>query len=298
MRLLVAGASGFLGTHLVEALRAGGDEVVTLVRRPASGRHEASWDPAAGVLDPAALRDVDVVVNVAGSPTLGNPHSDKWAHALRESRISTTRLLAERIAQQERPPDFLAQNGLAWYGDHGSEVVDESSDSRGDAFMTGVCRDWQEAAEPAQAAGARVAVLRTVPVLDRTSAPMKQLVLLFRLGLGARLGSGRQFFPVISLRDWVAGVVHVARHGTLGGPVNLCAPQVPTNAEFTDGLARALHRKAFLVAPSFVLRPAAGRLAPEVLGSINCRPEALEDSGFEFRDGDVDAVIATALGRP
>jgi hypothetical protein len=295
VRLLVAGASGFLGANLVEALRTRGDEVVTLVRRPARSAGEVTWDPAAGVLDPAVVRDADVVVNLAGSPTLGNPHSGKWARTMRESRISTTRLLAETIARQDRPPAFLAQNGLAWYGDHGTEVVTEDSDSRGDAFMTGLTRDWQDAATPAIEAGARVCILRTVPILDRSSAPMKQLIPLFKLGLGARLGSGGQYFPVISLRDWVGAVVHLCDHATVAGPVNICAPVTPTNREFTAALASALHRKAFLAAPSFVLGPAAGRLAPELLGSVNTRPDVLEDSGFAFADRDVDDVVAAAL---
>ncbi len=295
MLLLVAGASGFLGRHLVEGLRANGDEVRSLVRSAPSAPDQVRWDPAHGSLDPTALDGVDVVVNVAGSPTLGNPHSKTWARNMLESRVSTTRTLADAIAAHPGKPAFLAQNGVGWYGDHGPEVITEASGTRGDAFMTNVSREWQSAATPAVDAGARVCVLRTVPVYDRTAPPLKQQLLMFQLGLGAQLGDGRQFFPVISLRDWVAAVIHVGHDASLSGPVNLCAPRTPTNAEFTQALARAVHRKAFLRVPAFVIKPCAGRMANEVLGSLNVVPEVLDKSGFRFRDEDVDDVLAEGL---
>lgn len=300
MRLLVAGATGFLGRHLVEELRAHGDEVRTLTRSSPRSADEMQWDPASGRLDPSALEGVDVVVNVAGSPTIGNPHSKKWARALRESRVSTTATLAEAIASRSDAatrPAYLAQNALAWYGDHGTEVVTEESDSRGESFMTTVCRDWQAAAAPAVEAGARVCLMRTVPVLDRSAPPLKQLRLLYQLGLGARLASGRQFFPVVSLRDWVAAAVHLAHDESVSGPVNVCAPRTPTNAEFNQALARAVHRKALLAVPGFVVKAGAGPMANEVLGSVNVVPEVLDKAGFRFRDNDVDDVLATALSR-
>jgi uncharacterized protein (TIGR01777 family) len=298
VRVLVAGASGFLGRHLVEALRTGGDELLTLTRSAPKAADEIAWDPAAGKLDPTALDGVDVVVNVAGSATIGNPHSQKWARELRESRVSTTRTLAEAIAGHPGRPAFLAQNGVGWYGDHGPEVITETADSRGDAFMTHVSRDWQDAATPAVEAGARVCHLRTAPVYDRTSPPLKQLIPVFKLGLGAQLSDGRQFFPVISLRDWVGAAVHLAHDSSVSGPVNMCAPRTPTNAEFTQALAGALHRKALLRVPAFVIRPGAGRMANEVLGSLNVTPEVLDKAGFEFHDQDVDDVLAAALAAP
>jgi uncharacterized protein len=298
MRFLVAGSSGFLGRHLVEGLRANGDEVRALVRSAPSAPDQVRWDPAHGTLDPAVLDGIDVVVNVAGSPTLGNPHSKKWARNLLESRLSTTRTLAEAIARHPGKPAFLAQNGVGWYGDHGPEVITETSASRGDAFMTQVSRDWQDAATPAVEAGARVCVLRTVPVYDRTAPPLKQLLLMFKLGLGAQLGDGRQFFPVISLRDWVGAAIHVGHDTSLSGPVNLCAPRTPTNAEFTQALARAVHRKAFLSVPAFLIKPGAGRMANEVLGSLNVVPEVLDRTGYKFQDLDVDDVLAEALKQP
>lgn len=295
MRIVIAGASGFLGTHLSDELGRRGHEVTALVRRPTSAPHESTWDPYAGIYDRGVIEGADVVVNLAGAPTAGNPHSQKWAAELRESRVTTTRLLARAIAGAEAPPAFLAGNGISWYGDHGAEVLTEESDSRGDSLLTRVTREWQAAADPAVEAGARVCVLRTAPVMDRRSEPLRQLRVLFKLGLGARLGDGSQYMPMISLRDWVGGVVHLAEHDTARGPFNLTAPEAPTNAEFTQVLAAAVHRPALVATPKALLKLAAGQMAPELLGSLNVRPAALERAGYGFRDRDVSAVLAAGL---
>jgi uncharacterized protein (TIGR01777 family) len=296
MRFLIAGASGFLGSRLREHLVGAGHDVTALVRR-APGTGEARWDPYAAELDADLVEGSDVVVNLAGSPTLGNPHSKRWADDLRSSRVTTTRVLADAIAASSRRPAFLAGNGISFYGDHGDEPLPETAESSGDAFLTGVTIAWQAATQPAVDAGARVCVLRTAPVMDRASAPLRQQLLQFKAGLGGRLGSGRQFQPMISRRDWVAAVTFLAEHDDVSGPVNLCCPQTPTNAEFTQQLARLVHRPAFLTAPAAVLRPAAGRMAPELLGSIRAVPQVLTDAGFEFQDHTVAAVLASATGR-
>lgn len=293
--VVIAGASGFLGSHLTEELTSRGHSVVALVRRATSSPDESAWDPYAGVYDRDVIERADVVVNLAGAPTIGNPHSTKWQRELRESRVTTTRVLAAAIATSERKPAFLAGNAVAWYGDHGSAVVTEESDSRGDSFLTGVTREWQDAAGPAVDAGVRVCFLRTSPVIDKSGPPLKQLRVLTKLGLGARLGSGRQHMTIVSLRDWVGGVTHLVEHDDVRGPVNLCAPETPTNQEFTDALARAVGRKAFLAVPSFAIELGAGKLAPEALGSVNLRPAVLEDAGYRFRDRTVHEVIRTAL---
>ena len=294
MRVLLAGASGFLGTHLREALVAGGHRVTALARAPARSDDQSTWDPYAGTLDPAVVEAADVVINLAGSPTLGNPHSKKWARELRASRVTTTSVLARAIAGSQRRPAFLAGNGISVYGDHGQEPLTEAAESRGDALLTSVTREWQAAADPAVEAGARVCILRTAPVMDRRSPPLKQLRLLFLAGAGGRFGDGRQRMPMISLRDWVGAVVHLAEHADVAGPVNLCCPRTPTNREFTSELARQLHRPSFATVPRLALK-AAGPMAPELLGSLNVVPEALLASGFEFRDPDVSAVLSAAL---
>jgi uncharacterized protein (TIGR01777 family) len=301
VKVLLAGASGFLGTHLREALVTHEHTVVSLVRGPSRAPDQSTWDPYGGALDRGLVEAADVVVNLAGSPTLGNPHSDKWASELRESRVTTTRVLAKAIAGSERRPAFLAGNGISYYGDHrdlGDPELDETAESRGDALLTRVTREWQAATEPAAEAGARVCVLRTSPVMDRRSAPLKQLRLLFRSGLGGRLGDGKQHMPMTSLRDWVGAVVHLAEHADASGPFNICCPRTPTNAEFTKTLASQLHRPAFATAPRFALKAGAGKMAPELLGSLNVVPAALVTAGYQFLDPDVESVLRAGLSAP
>ena len=295
LSLVLAGGSGFLGTHLRNALTERGHTVTTLVRRPTQGPAEATWDPYAGVVPQSVVDAADVVVNLAGSPTLGNPHSKKWARELRESRVTTTQVLAEAIAAAPTPPAYLAGNGISYYGDHGSTVLTEASDTRGHALLTDVTRQWQAATIPAEQAGSRVCILRTSPVMDRRAAPLQQLRLQFKAGVGGRLGDGSQYMAMTSLRDWVGAVVHLAEHPSAVGPFNLCLPEAPTNAEFTRSLAKALGSKAFLPVPAPVLKVAAGAMAPELLGSLNVRPAALLASGYTFLDADVEALLETAL---
>lgn len=298
MRVVIAGSSGFLGTALRHFLADQGHEVVRLVRRQPSAADESRWDPYAGELDQAVIDGADVVVNLAGSPMVGNPHSKKWARELRDSRVTTTRVLAEAVARSVKagsPTTFLAGNAIGIYGDHGDEVVTESSDCRGNSLLTGVTRDWEAAADPARDAGARVCVLRTAPVIDRRNPPLKQMRPLFRLGLGARLGDGRQYFPIVSLRDWVGAAAFLAGSADSSGAYNLACPVTPTNAEFTHALADLLGRKARLAVPAPALKVATGPMAPEVLGSVRAEPAALVADGYRFQDDDAREVIAAAL---
>ncbi len=294
MRFLIAGATGFLGTRLDEQLTARGHQVTALVRRPPR-RGEIRWDPYTAGLGTEVVDHHDVVVNLAGSPTAGNVHSKKWAEELMRSRVTTTGVLAEAIAASSTKPVFLAQNGIGFYGDHGAQVLTEEADSRGEALLTRVCRAWQAATQPAERAGARVCVLRTSPVYDRRSQPLKALRLLFKAGLGGPLGDGRQYVPMISTRDWVNAVIHLAESSEARGAFNLCCEQLPTNREFTDELARQLHRPAILRVPAVVLRPAAGQMSNELLGSVNAVPAALLADGFTFQDRDVSAVVREGL---
>ncbi|WP_300463130.1 TIGR01777 family oxidoreductase [uncultured Nocardioides sp.] len=297
LHVVVAGSSGFLGTHLTAALQRQGHRVTCLVRRPAEHEGESTWDPYSDVYDREVIESADVVVNLAGAPLVGNVHSKRWAQDVLESRVTTTRLLARAIAESERPAAYLAGNGIAIYGSQGDTVLTETSPSTGDALLTTVTRQWEEATTPAREAGSRVVVLRTSPVMDRRSAPLGPLTLLFKSGLGGKLGSGAQHMPMISLRDWVGAVLHLAADDDAHGPVNLCCVDTPTNAEFTRTLASAVHRPAFARVPAKVLEVAAGPMAPELLGSVNARPQALLDQGFVFRDPDVRAVVQAGLQR-
>src|SRR4051812_7899653 len=294
MHFLIAGSSGFLGTRLSAQLTALGHRVTALVRR-SPGPGEIEWDPYGARLGSDVVEAVDVVVNLAGSPTAGNPHSEKWANALMSSRVTTTRVLAESIAESDSKPVFLAGNGIGVYGDHGQERITEDSHSRGDSLLGRVSRAWQDAAQPAVDAGARVCILRTSPVYDRRSQPLGALRLQFKAGLGGRLGDGHQYVPLISARDWVDAVIHLAETDSASGPFNLCCERVPTNAELTKELARQLHRPAFAHVPAPVLRKAAGEMAPELLNSVNSYPQALLDSRFTFRDPDIAAVLREGL---
>ena len=295
LSILLGGGSGFLGSHLRRALTERGHSVTTLTRRPAESSSEVAWDPYGDGVPQQAVDAADVVINLAGSPTLGNPHSKKWARELRESRVTTTRVLAEAIAAAPRPPAYLAGNGISYYGDHGSAVLTEVSDTRGHALLTDVTREWQAATTAADEAGARVCILRTSPVMDRRSAPLQQQRLQFLAGAGGRIGNGEQYMPMSSLRDWIGAVAHLAEHPTASGPFNICLPEAPTNAEFTRALARAVRRPAFLHVPAAVIRVAAGEMAPELLGSVNVRPAALLESGYEFLDTDVAEMLRSAL---
>jgi uncharacterized protein (TIGR01777 family) len=297
MQVVIAGASGFLGTHLTRVLEGRGHRVTGLTRRQTTRAGQSTWDPALGRVDPDVVEAADVVVNLAGTPTLGNPHSQQWADNLRSSRVQSTATLAEAIAVSQRKPAFLAGNGISVYGDHGSEPLTETADSRGDDLLTEVTRVWEAAAEPARDAGARVCILRTAPVMDVRSQPLKALRLLFTFGLGGRLGDGEQYFPMISLRDWVGGVAHLVEHQDASGPFNLSCPETPTNAQFTQALGRALGRPTLLPAPAFAIRLGASQMAPELLGSKNSVPQALIDAGYEFRDRDVTAVLAAGLAQ-
>ncbi len=295
LSVVLAGGSGFLGSHLKSSLVEHGHTVTSLVRRPASGPSEATWDPYAGQVPRELVEAADVVVNLAGAPTLGNPHSKKWARELRESRVTTTRVLAEAIAASPTPAAFLAGNGISYYGDHGSAVLTEAADTRGHALLTDVAREWEAATLTAERAGSRVCILRTSPVMDREAPPLKQQRLQFKAGLGGTFGNGSQYMPMSSLRDWVGAVVHLAEHESASGPFNICLPQAPTNKEFTKALAQALGRKAFLPVPAPVLRVSAGKMASELLGSLNVRPAALLESGYTFLDADLASLLKTGL---
>jgi uncharacterized protein (TIGR01777 family) len=294
--VVIAGASGLIGSALTDHLRERGHRVTRLVRRPPSGADESRWDPYADQVDQSVIDAADVVVNVAGETLLANPHSRRWARRMRDSRVVTTRVLAHAIARSERPATFLAGNGSSVYGDHGGEVVTEASDSRGDALLTRITREWEDATLPARDAGARVCVVRTAPVATLANPLYRLQVPIFRLGLGARLGSGRQYFPVVSMRDWLSATTFLAEHDEVSGPVNLCCPVTPTNADYTRALAHALGRRAFLFVPAPVLRVLGGQMAPEMLNSINLRPGVLEAAGHRFRDRTVTEVITAMLG--
>jgi len=294
MKYVLAGASGFLGTALARDLTAEGHQVIRLVRRPATKPDELRWDPARGELDPSALGDPDVLVNLAGA-NIGRPWTPAYKNVFRESRVSTTSTLAAVAAQLERRPVLITQSGVGGYGkDCGDRILTEDSEL-GEGFLSDVVRLWESALEPARAAGCRVAALRTGVVLDGKAPAFRLLSLPFRLGVGGRLGPGTQYFPVVSLTDWLRAVRFVAEHETISGPVNVTLPTPVTNQQFTHDLATALHRPAVIPVPAFLMKAALGEFAWELIGSKRALPTRLEATGFTFHHPTSPAALAAAL---
>jgi uncharacterized protein (TIGR01777 family) len=294
MKYVLAGSSGFLGKALARDLVADGHQVVRLVRRAPSQPDEVRWDPAEGRLDVADLKGADVLVNLAGA-NIGRPWTPTYKNKIRESRVSTTATLAAAAAQLERPPVFITQSGIGGYGkDCGDRVLTEESEL-GEGFLSDVVRLWEGAADPARAAGCRTASLRTGVVLGRDALAFRLLALPFRLGVGGRLGSGKQYFPVVSLTDWLRTVRFVAEHDELTGPVNVTLPNPVTNQDYSKSLAAALRRPALVPVPSFVLTTLLGEFAWELIGSNRALPTKLLAAGFTFTNPTAPEAITAAL---
>lgn len=297
MRIVAAGMSGFLGSHLAARLTADGHTVVRLVRRPPRDPDEVSWDPAAGRLDPAVLAPAHAVVNLAGAGVGERRWTDRYKALLRSSRVDSTATLARAVAAlpaARRPAVLVNASAIGWYGDTGDREVTEQSPP-GDGFMAALCRDWEAATGPAEAAGVRVVRLRSGLVLHRSGGLLKPMLLQFRLGAGGRLGDGRQYQSWISLADWVAAVLFLINRPDLAGPVNLTGPAPVTNAELARALGAELHRPALLPAPGFALRLALGEFASEALHSARVLPGVLRREQFGFQHPDVRSALRAAL---
>ena len=294
MRVLVAGSSGLIGTALVAQLRATGHDVLRLVRRRPSAPDERGWDPPAGRIDNGAFDGVDAVVNLNGVGIGDRPWSGARKQLVRDSRNVPTDVLATAVAEHG-VATMLSQSGINIYGDTGERVVDESAPP-GRGFLADVCREWEAATAPAEAAGARVVLMRSAPVLSRSGGIVARLRPLFRLMLGGRLGSGRQYFPWISLDDEIGAVRFLLEHAEVAGPVNLVGPEMVTNAEFTRALAEAVHRPAPFVVPGFALTAALGQMAHEmVLTGPRAVPAKLTAAGYLFRHPTFKDALAVAV---
>lgn len=298
MRIAVTGASGLIGSALVPHLRGAGHDVLRLVRRPAAAVDEVSWDPRAGTVDLDRLAGVDAVVHLAGAGVGDHRWTDAYKRTILDSRVDGTHTITRAVCALDPAPRVLVSaSAIGFYGDTGDRVVDETAPP-GRGFLSDVVRAWEAAAEPATAAGVRVVHPRSGLVVARDGGAWARMWPLFRAGLGGRLGSGRQYWSWISLRDELLALQHLLLDESLSGPVNLTGPTPVTNADVTAAMGRVLHRPTVLPVPAVALTLALGEFSTEVLGSIRAVPSALLASGFTFGDPTIDSALRTALDRP
>ena len=296
MRIIVAGASGLIGTALSSSLRSAGHDVGMLVRRPPTAPDEFRWDPAAGQIDDTALKGADAVINLSGAGIGARPWTRRRISELRSSRLDPTRTLTSAMARLETPPSvFLSQSASGYYGTAGPAVLREDAPA-GSGILARICADWESAAHAAPA-GVRVVTPRTGVVLSRSGGALGRLMPLLRLGVGGPLGNGRQYWPWVTLPD-VAGAFAFLLAAPVSGPVNVCAPESADVNSLIAQLAGALHRPAMLRVPAPVLRLVMGGLAEELLlSSQRMEPTVLSAAGFEWQHPSLAQAAAWVADR-
>jgi uncharacterized protein len=294
--IAIAGSSGLIGSALVTALRTADHRVVRIVRRAPANANELHWDPESGEFDAGALSGVDAVVNLCGINLGHRRWSGAFKQNLRDSRITPTEVLSAAVADAGVSV-LVNASAVGYYGDTKDRAVDETG-SAGTGFLAQLCQDWEAAAAPARHAGTRVVLVRTGLVLASSGGALRRLRPLFSVGLGARLGNGRQYVSWISLEDEVRALQFAISARRLSGPVNLTGPAPVTNAEFTAALGRAVRRRTALMMPGFAVRAALGEFADEgLLSGQRVIPAALERAGFEFHHNTVGEALRYATAR-
>jgi uncharacterized protein (TIGR01777 family) len=297
MRVLISGASGLIGRALTRALWTAGDTPVAMVRRtPSEG--EVQWDPAQP-LDPGKLANRDAVVHLAGKNIAGY-WTQKFKQEVRDSRVQGTRTLATAAAESFRksgqPRVFLSASAIGYYGDRGDELLTEES-SAGQGYLADVSQEWEAATNPARAAGLRVVNLRIGLVLARGGGALPSMLLPFRLGLGGRAGSGKQYWSWVSLDDVVGVILFALHNDKLHGPVNVVSPEPARNEEFVRALGAQLHRPTIFPLPTFVVHALMGEMGDAaLLGSARVEPAKLKAAGYEFLHAKLKDALHTALG--
>jgi uncharacterized protein len=294
--IAIAGSSGLIGSALAAALRAADHPMLRIVRRTPATSDELHWNPESGEFDADALTEVDAVVNLCGVNIAQRRWSGAFKQSLRDSRITPTEVLANAVADAG-VETLINASAVGFYGDTKDRVVDENGRA-GRGFLAQLCQDWEAATLPAQYGGARVVLVRTGLVLAPAGGALRRLRPLFWAGLGARLGSGRQYMSWISLEDEVRALLFAISHPTLSGPVNMTGPAPVTNAEFTTAFGRAVNRPTPLMLPGFAVRGALGEFADEgLLIGQRAIPSALERAGFQFHHKTIGEALGYATAR-
>ena len=300
MRVAVTGSTGLIGRALVERLEAGGHQAVRIVRplgpRGSDSSTSVVWDPTAPQIDAVGLEGLDAVVHLAGEPIAARRWSPDQKVRIAESRVRGTAVLAQALAGLSEPPGMLVSaSAIGYYGSRGDELLDESS-SRGSDFLADVCRDWEAAADAARSAGIRVVHPRTGVVLSGSGGALAEMLPFFRLGIGGRIGNGRQWMSWITLHDEVEALMWLIA-ADVEGPVNLTAPEPVTNRELTAALGRTLRRPAVLPTPKPALWAKLGRELTQTLlySSARVAPAVLQRGGFQFAHPDIATGLAAAL---
>jgi uncharacterized protein len=295
----VTGSQGFIGSALLPALTREGHRPVRIVRRRAAGDDELGWDPEAGTIDAEGLEGIGGVVHLAGAGIGDKRWTDARKRLILESRTRGTGLLARTLAGLTRPPSALVSaSAIGYYGNRGDEPLDEQS-APGNDFVAGVCVQWEAATAPAADAGVRVARVRSGIVLGREGGVLPRLLLPFRLGLGGRIASGRQYMSWISIDDEVRAILHALTQDGAAGPVNLTGPAPVTNDEFTKTLGRVVRRPTVIPTPLLPLRAWYGsELVHHLLvEGQRVLPERLEATGYAFEHSTLEDALRAVVDR-
>ena len=295
MKILASGMSGTIGLALLPALASEGHSIVRLKTGTARSQNEIAWDPGKP-LNPELIGGFDAVIHLAGENIFGRWSQAKKAR-IRDSRGKGTQHVCEALAHGENKPGVLiAGSAIGYYGNRGDETLTEDN-TLGTGFLAETCREWEAATQPAEQAGWRVIHLRTGVVLSTREGALKKMLLPFRLGLGGKIGSGRQWLSWISIADTVAAILHCLKTESLRGPVNMVAPNPVTNAEFSRTLGKALHRPAFATVPAFATKLFFGpEMAEEtVLTSQRVLPRRLQESGFQFQYTELSGALESLV---
>jgi uncharacterized protein len=296
-RILVSGVSGPIGAALLPSLKTRGYEVTRLVRDAATGNAQISWNPAKPIA-PDMVSGFDAVIHLAGESIVGRWTKTKKAK-IRDSRVVGTTNLAQALAQAKRKPEvFVCSSAIGYYGDRGNEVLNERS-KPGTGFLADVCREWEAATQAAAQASIRTVQMRTGIVLSPKGGALGKMLTPFKMGVGGKIGDGRQWMSWIDVQDMVGAIHHVLKSDLLQGPVNMVAPKPVTNAEFTETLGSVLSRPTILPMPAFAVKLAFGEMGETVLlGSQRVEPTQLVMSGYPFRFTSLRASLENLLKKP